>query len=421
MSLEPRPGLATEENAVEHREPKGVSVKRLFVLPAAVLIQMCLGGIYSWSVFVPGLRADYGLTASQTQFIFGLTFGTFTLSMLLAGRLLPTWGPRWVGLLGGLLFACGQMASSASDGRFLGLVLGYSLIGGAGIGFGYVAALTTAVQWFPRHKGLVTGVAVAGFAIGSILLATLATAWLRSGWTILEVWRAIGWAYGAVVCLGSLLLFQPPIDSRGTAVNFIAGKHLLKDPAFRVLGVGMFCGTFAGLLVIGILKPIGIACGVPPETAAKAVGALAVGNAAGRIAWGWISDRIGYSAIPGSLLFLCLTLGTLIAAGFAPVTFVVASLLVGCGFGASFVLYAAQVAARYGVREVGSVYPLLFLAYGVAGITGPLLGGLLHDWTGSYLWPIAVSAVVAAAGAWWTGRATAACSALRTAGRTETT
>jgi OFA family oxalate/formate antiporter-like MFS transporter len=102
-------------------------------------------------------------------------------------------------------------------------------------------------------------------------------------------------------------------------------------------------------------------------------------------------------------------LGALIAAGFVPVTFVAAALLVGFGFGACFVLYAAQVAARYGVNDVGRVYPLLFLAYGMAGLTGPLLGGLLHDWTGSYLWPIAVSAAVAAAGAWWTGRKTAVC------------
>jgi OFA family oxalate/formate antiporter-like MFS transporter len=393
---------------MEHREQNSGTLKQKFVLPAAVLIQMCLGGVYAWSVFVPSLSADYGLTASQTQFIFGLTFGTFTVSMLLAGRLLPGWGPRWVGFLGGLLFACGHMAASASGGRFLGLLLGYGLIGGAGIGFGYVAALTAGVQWYPRQRGLITGVAVAGFGIGSVLLATLATSWMRSGWTILEVWRTIGWAYGSVVCAGSLLLFIPPVDSADAEVKFSGGNHLLKDPVFRVLGTGMFCGTFAGLLVIGLLKPIGIACGLPPETATTAVGSLAAGNAAGRIAWGWIHDRFGYPAIPGSLLFLCVALGALFAAGFVPFTFVAAALLVGFGFGASFVVYAAQVAARYGVKDVGRVYPLLFLAYGVAGITGPLLGGLLHDWTGSYLWPIAVSAAVAVAGAWWTGRRTEA-------------
>ncbi len=404
VNLNPDPDLAAGENAVEYQEPSGVLLKRRFVLPAIALIQMCLGGVYAWSVFVPSLSTDHGLSASQTQFIFGLTFGTFTVSMLLAGRLLPTWGARWVGVLGGLLFACGQMAASSSGGRFGGIVLGYSLVGGTGIGFGYVAALTTGVQWYPKHKGLVTGVAVAGFGIGSVLLATLAMSCLRGGWTIVEVWHAVGWVYGSVVCAGSLLLFSPPIDNTGSSVNVSDKKHLFKDPAFRNLGLGMFCGTFSGLLVIGMIKPIAIASGLPSETPAAAVSALAVGNAAGRIAWGWIFDRIGYPAIPISLLFLGVALGTLIVAGIMPVTFVVAAILVGFGFGACFVLYAAQVASRYGVNEVGNVYPLLFLAYGVAGITGPLLGGMLHDWTHSYLWPITLSAAVATAGAWWTWR-----------------
>jgi len=382
-----------------------VSLKRLFVLPAAVLIQMCLGGVYAWSAFVPSLRTDYGLSAGQTQFIFGLTFGTFTVSMLLAGRLLPAWGPRWVGVLGGLLFACGQLASSASGGRFLGFVLGYGLVGGAGIGFGYVAALTAGVQWYPKHKGLVAGIAVAGFGLGSVILTILTAVWVKGGWTVLEMFRAIGCAYGVVVCASALLLFRPPVGRVRPVATFRLGMRLFQDPVFRVLGLGMFCGTCAGLLVVGSLKPIGLASGLSPEAGAAAIGALAVGNATGRIAWGWISDRIGYPAIPASLLLLCLALGALLAAGTAPVAFAGAAFLVGFGFGACFVLYAAQVAARYGVIEVGRVYPVLFLTYGLAGIIGPLVGGLLHDWTGRYSVPIVASAVVAAAGACWTGRA----------------
>ncbi len=409
MSVAPSPHLVPGEKAGEQGEPTGVAWKRIGVLPAAVLIQMCLGGVYAWSAFVPSLRTDYGLAASQTQFIFGLTFGTFTVSMLLAGRVLPTWGPRWVGVLGGLLFACGQLASSASGGHVLGLVLGYGLVGGAGIGFGYVAALTAGIQWYPKHKGLVTGITVAGFGMGSAIITILTTAWLKGGWTVLEMFRTIGCAYGVVVCFSALLLFRPPVSQARPGAILILGRQLFKDPVFRVLGLGMFCGTFAGLLVVGILKPIGMANGLSPEAASAAIGALAVGNAAGRIAWGWISDRIGYPAIPGSLLFLGLALGALIPAGSAPIAFMAAVVLVGFGFGACFVLYAAHVAARYGVNDVGRIYPLLFLTYGLAGLGGPLLGGLLHDWTGSYLAPIVVSAVVAAAGAWWTSRAAGRC------------
>lgn len=386
------------------------AVKRLFVLPAAVLIHMCLGGVYAWSAFVPSLRTDHGLSASQAQSIFGLTIATFTVAMVLAGRLLTRLGPRCVGLLGGVLFACGHLIAASSGGRFLWLLLGCGLVGGASIGCGYVAALTTGILWFPKHKGLVTGIVVAGFGMGSVVLTILTTSWMEDGWTVLYMFRTIGYAYGAVVCLSSLLLFRPPIGMTHRVVTFSMGMQLFTDPAFRVLGLGMFCGTFAGLLVVGILKPLGIASGLSPEAAAAAIGALAVGNATGRIAWGWISDRIGYPAIPRSLLFLCLALCALIGAGSVPIAFMVAAVLVGFGFGACFVLYAAQVASRHGVNEVGRVYPLLFLTYGVAGLGGPLLGGLLHDWTDSYLAPVAVSVVVAAVGAWWTGRMAGACS-----------
>ncbi len=380
-------------------------MKRILVLPAAVLIQTCLGGVYAWSAFVPSLSTEYGLSAGRTQFIFGLTIASFTVAMVLAGRLMLKWGPRYVALLGGLLFACGHLISAASSGRFLWLLGGFGLVGGASIGFGYVAALTTGIQWFPKHKGLVTGVAVAGFGAGAVLLSMLTTLWLGSGWTVLEIFHAIGLAYGTAVCLGALLLFRPPNASEGTRVNLGTGKYLLKDPLFRALAVGMFCGTFAGLLVIGNLKPIGMAGGLSPDAAAVAISFFAAGNALGRLTWGWIWDRLGYSTIPLSLLFLGVAVVVLLPARLASIAFSVAALLVGFGFGASFVLYAVQVASHYGAAEVGRVYPLLFLAYGVSGITGPPTGGLLYDLTRGYASAITASVIVVLAGVCWTWRA----------------
>lgn len=380
-------------------------MKRLFVLPAAVLIQTCLGGVYAWSAFVPSLGTTHGLSAGQTQFIFGLTIASFTVAMVPVGRLTRQWGPRWVALLGGLLFACGHLLSAASGGRFLWLLVGFGLVGGASIGFGYVAALTTGIQWFPKHRGLVTGVAVAGFGAGAVLLSRLTLTWLGRGWTVLDVFRAIGWIYGTAVCLGALLLFRPPNAGAGAGVNPGAGTHLLKDPLFRSLAVGMFCGTFAGLLVIGNLKPIGIAGGLSPAAAAMAISFFAAGNALGRLAWGCISDRLGYAAIPLALLFLGVAVMVLLPARLANFAFSAAALLVGFGFGASFVLYAAQVAAHYGAAEVGRVYPLLFLAYGVSGLTGPPIGGLLYDLTGGHASALAASVLVVLVGICWTWRA----------------
>jgi OFA family oxalate/formate antiporter-like MFS transporter len=380
-------------------------MKRILVLPAAVLIQTCLGGVYAWSAFVPSLSTDYGLSAGQTQFVFGLAIASFTVAMVFAGRLLPQWGPRRVALLGALLFAGGHLISAAGGGRLLWLLGGFGLVGGASIGFGYVAALTTGIQWFPKHKGLVTGVAVAGFGAGAVLLSRLTTLWLGSGWTVLEILRVIGLAYGTAVGLGALLLFRPPNDRAGTRVNLVSAKHLLKDPLFRALAGGMFCGTFAGLLVIGNLKPIGMAGGLSPDAAAAAISFFAVGNALGRLVWGWVSDRLGYSTIPLSLVFLSGAVVLLLPARLASMTFSVAALLVGFGFGASFVLHAVNVASHYGAAEVGRVYPLLFLAYGVAGIAGPPTGGLLYDLTHSHVAAITTSVMVVLVGACWTWRA----------------
>jgi OFA family oxalate/formate antiporter-like MFS transporter len=146
----------------------------------------------------------------------------------------------------------------------------------------------------------------------------------------------------------------------------------------------MFAGTFAGLLVIGNLQPMIEAAGVAPETATLAISAFAVGNAVGRVTWGWMADRLKAAAIPLSLAFLAVMV---LIAKFAmawPIGAVAVSTLLGIGFGACFVVYAAQTASHYGPAHLGAIYPLIFLAYGLSGLAGPWLGGWLFDRTQSY-------------------------------------
>jgi len=374
--------------------------KRGAVLAGALAAFVCLGGLFGWSAFAVALRAQYGFSALQTQVIFSLTVATFTVCTTVAGRLMGRWGPRPLTLIGGLLFGAGYGLASVSEGRFAVLAVSIGLLSGAGIGFGYICPLTACIQWFPDRKGLATGVTVASFGGGAILLTTLVEALLSRGWTVLEVFRLIGFAYGSVVCLGALLMFRPPVaPSPQIQFQKLVGT-LIRDRAFRTLVAGLFSGTFAGLLLIGSLKPIGLSAGLPSSLAALAISFFAVGNAGGRIAWGWLSDRLGYRTIPWSLLWLGLAVLALIVARHTGPAFLVVSLLAGAGFGACFVLYAAQVARRYGSDQVGRVYPLVFLAYGVAALVGPTLGGFLFDLTGSYVPPLLVSAAIVLAGAW---------------------
>jgi OFA family oxalate/formate antiporter-like MFS transporter len=305
--------------------------------------------------------------------------------------------------LGGLLFACGHLTASASAGQFAWLLAGSGLLGGAGIGFGYVAALTTGIQWFPKRRGLVTGVAVAGFGAGAIILSSLTTVLLHNGYKVLDILHVIGLGYGAVVCLAAVFLFRSPFAA-GAGRGHVVAKDLLKDRVFRALATGIFCGTFAGLLVIGSLKSIGMDGGSTSGTATAAISFFALGNASGRLAWGWLFDRFGYPVIPFSLLFLGGTLALLLLVRFAPAAFSASAFLVGFGFGSCFVLYAAQVALSYGADQVASIYPLVFLAHGVAGITGPPLGGFLYDCTRGYAWALIAGIAVVAFGAWRTFR-----------------
>ena len=353
------------------------------ILIAAVVIQICLGGIYAWSALVPALEDTAGLSAAQTQIIFGCLFGVFTGSMILAGKLLGRFGPRAVAAVGGLLFGAGYLVASFAGGSFWMLLLGISLLAGLGTGAGYVCPLTTCMKWFPNHRGLVTGISMAGFGGGAVLLSALAEALLSGGVDVLMVFRWIGIVYGLSMLVAAAVLRFPAggqvVRRRPTPPL----RLLIRDLFFLALLLGMFCGTFAGMLVVGNLKPIGLAQGIPGGWAAAAISVFAVGNAAGRIAWGWISDRTDERMIPVKLMSLAAPLAVLPWAT-SPAFFLLLSFVIGFGFGACFVVYAARVASQYGPARVGGVYPLIFFSYGVAGVLGPPLGGWLYDTTASY-------------------------------------
>ncbi len=370
---------------------------KYLILLASVVIQICLGGVYAWSSLVPALKESVHLSTAQTQIIFGVLFATFTVSMVVAGRLLDHLGPRVIAGIGGLFFGAGYLLASFSGGHLAVMLVGISLLAGVGTGFGYVCPLATCMKWFPDKRGLVTGISMAGFGGGAVLLAGLAEHLLSQGVHVLMVFRWIGIGYGVALLVASGMLSFPDAGKGVRPRRAPVAKALLRDPFFLSLVLGMFCGTFAGMLVIGNLKPIGLAAGISAVSASAAIGAFAIGNASGRIVWGWISDRTDHRMIPVKLAALGLPLA-LLAWMNSPTPFIVVSFAVGFGFGACFVLYAAQVAVRYGLARVGGVYPIVFLAYGVAGLVGPVLGGWLYDTTASYTPAIAVSCGVVAVG-----------------------
>jgi OFA family oxalate/formate antiporter-like MFS transporter len=369
-------------------------MKRYLVLLASIVIQACLGGIYAWSAFAPALHEVHGLPMARIQLTFGMCVTSFTLVMVLAGRLQQSLGPRIVAAIGGVLFGCGYVLASFCGGRFWLFLAGAGVVAGAGIACGYICPIATCIRWFPQRKGLVTGLAVAGFGGGAVVLSAIASALFARGFDVLEIFRWVGLSYGCAIVVAACFLFVPDEPMHASRSEETPMVPLLAGRDFRMLFAGMFAGTFAGLLTIGNLKPIGLAGGISPGLATMAISSLAIGNACGRVIWGWVSDRIQGHAIPLSLGFLSLSVLALMVAGDFGGGFVAAAFLIGFGYGACFVLYAAAVARLFGPAAVGRTYPLVFLSYGVSGTLGPATGGWLFDLTQSYWSALVVAAAL---------------------------
>jgi len=387
---------------------------RGLVVIGAILIQLALGAIYAWSVFTARLTdpaGSYAFTASQTAWVFSAGLATFATVMVLAGRVLPLIGPRPLTIVGGLLLGGGYVLAGLFGGDFWVQLLCIGVIGGAGIGLAYVVPIAVCVKWFPDKKGLITGLAVAGFGFGATIWVKLAGSWFggllntTSAFDlpgVQSVFVIYGVALAALVLLGSLVMVNPPDDyvpngwtppvtennDHEGAVEFRA-RDMLRTPQFYMLwSVFMFAGI-SGLMVIYCIKLFGIDAlehhGVASAGAitGTAMAWYAIFNGVGRIAWGSISDKLGrketitlMAALQG--LTMLVTYHIFINFGLA-YGFIVAAALIGFNYGGSFALFPAITADYFGNKNVGSNYGWMFTAYGIAGLAGPLLAGYFKD------------------------------------------
>jgi MFS transporter, OFA family, oxalate/formate antiporter len=348
-------------------------MKRIF-LALPFTIMLFLGGIYAWSMFVPSLKEIYGLSASQTQWIFGMVIAAFTTSMLWTDKLLKYIGFRGTILLSALLFSTGYLLASFSGGDFFSLFFGIGILSGIGTGLGYMSSLSVPVTWDPDRKGMVTGLVSGGFAAGSILLTFWVGEMLNNGNDVLVVFRYIAIFYGTGMIIIAMLL-------PGKNDIHLVKLSEIKVPKrkINIMFSSIFLGTFAGLLVIGNIKLIG-GDSYSDFHLSAAIMLFALANFTGRLFWGWISDK--FSAI--ALLSVALSaqgIATFLIGHyqFPIAVFCILIMIIGIGFGSNFVLFARETAQMIGVERLGKIYPIIFLGYGLAGIFGPVTGGILFD------------------------------------------
>jgi MFS transporter, OFA family, oxalate/formate antiporter len=376
--------------------------RRSTVVVGAVIIQLCLGAIYAWSVFTPALQAA-GWTRTETQVVFSVGLATFAIVMVLAGRRLTTWGPRRLAVAGGLTLGAGYVLAGLSGGTELWPVLiGVGLVGGAGIGLAYVVPIAVGMRWFPDHKGLITGAAVAGFGFGALGWVKLAGEWghLIDNHGLGTTFVVYGTLFAVLVLAGSTVMrmpppgwspegFVPPATTAGSGGEEFEPREMLRTPQFHLISITFAVSAGAGLMSIGLMKLYPIEAltsqGIDPVRASAIAGtAMAVffslANGIGRLAWGALSDRLGRkrSVVTMAASQAVILFAFTFMAGNEYLLYLGAA-LIGFNFGGNFALFPALTADEFGNRAVGRNYPWVFLSYGAGGIVFPILGGWLGD------------------------------------------
>jgi MFS transporter, OFA family, oxalate/formate antiporter len=355
---------------------------KLLTVVASFGIMLCLGGVYAWSIFAPELMNDYGFTALQTQMIFGVLIAVFPVTMIFSGKIEHQTTPRQQAVISAAFFGTGYVLAGISKGNFIVFLTGAGLLAGIGTGFGYLTAITTPVKCFPKKQGLVTGIAASGFGLAAVLLSVIGERMIMLEYNVLQIFTIIGIIYGSFILFLSLFMTAPDTS---TAKQQVSIRDFILESRFLKLFTGIFCGSFAGLLIIGSLKSIGAEHGISNTFLVAAISIFSAANFTGRISWGISSDYIK-ARINVALAFTLMAVAILLT-GFttpSPVTFLLLSAVIGFCFGANFVLFAKETANIYGLHNLGIIYSYVFLGYALAGLLGPLTGGLIYDIFSSY-------------------------------------
>ena len=371
-------------------------MKKYTTLAAAFLIMLCLGSVYSWSLVAGELMEHYPFSALQTQIIFGSLIAVFPFAMIVVGKYAHRYPIRYLGYISAVLFALGNLLAAFSQGQFLLVYIGIGLMVGVATGCGYWLSLTTPVPWFPDNKGLITGIAGAGFGLGAVLMSAIIDYMLQNGFDILQVFKVVAISYGAIILIANQFIYKAP-DS--AAPQIFELKTLYSSPTFQRIVGAMFLGTFAGLLIIGNLSLIGHKLGVSYEYVLLSISLFAIANFSGRISWGYIGDKMGSNqGIFLTLLIQALGIFMLLIIPNSGWIFLAVTVLIGFGFGGNFVLFAKKTAQVYGIANLGSIYPYVFMGYGIAGIAGPMVGGVLYDATESFFTAIIIASLMSLGG-----------------------
>ncbi|BAQ51565.1 TPA: OFA family MFS transporter [Streptococcus pyogenes] len=366
-----------------------------------------LGSTYAWSVYRNPILQETGWDQAPVAFAFSLAIFCLGLSAAFMGNLVEQYGPRLTGTVSAILYASGNMLTGlAIDRKEIWLLyIGYGVIGGLGLGAGYITPISTIIKWFPDKRGMATGFAIMGFGFASLLTSPIAQ-WLIETEGLVATFYLLGLIYLIVMLFASQLIIKPTaaeiaildkkrLQNNSYLIEGMTAKEALKTKSFYCLWVILFINITCGLGLISVVAPMAQdLTGMSPEMSAIVVGAMGIFNGFGRLVWASLSDYIG-RRVTVILLFLVSIIMTisLIFAHSSLIFMISIATLMTC-YGAGFSLIPPYLSDLFGAKELATLHGYILTAWAIAALTGPMLLSITVEWTHNYLLTLCVFIVL---------------------------
>ncbi len=375
--------------------------------PAALCVHLCIGQVYAFSVFKTSLVAHFESSQTAIAAIFSIAIVMLGLSAAVLGTWVERAGPRKAMVAAALCWGSGFVIGSIgiAISSLPVLYLGYGVVGGIGLGIGYISPVSTLIKWFPDRPGLATGMAIMGFGGGALIASPLSNKLLgifdsgfdptdknavADGTALSSTFLTLGIVYTIFMLVGAALVRVPPgyaegeetVQQPGTNGALVTAKEAIRTPQFALLWIVLFCNVTAGIGVLEQAAPMiqdffrsGSDSTVSAAEAAGFVGMLSLANMAGRFVWSSLSDVIGrkptYMIYLGGGIVLYALLASIGQQSTA--VFVVLALLIISYYGGGFATVPAYLKDLFGTLEVGAIHGRLLTAWAAAGVVGPLI------------------------------------------------
>ena len=401
---------ATTTNKVDSIEIGSTGLNRWWRVVGGLMMNIALGTLYAWSVFVAPLEKEFGWKRADTSMVFTIAVVVFALTFIVAGRLQDKYGPFWVSLTGGVLVSLGFFLCAFTHSLTY-LFICFGVIGGLGNGFGYSTPIPVMAKWFPDKRGLAVGLAVGGYGAGSAIFGPLANLKLIPAYGVHTTFMILGGIFLVMTVIGAFLLKNPPPGYKpagwtpapataktGATTQEFTPSEVLKTPAFYFMWVAYALGASAGLMVISQLVPFAKSMGIPSAAlVTMTLVVSATGNASGRILSGWMSDALGRLNVLRLMIAVSMISMPLLYLAGSNVSYLyVMVFIVYWCYGTQLSVNGSATADFWGTKNAGINYGMLFTAWGVAGIIGPRIGGVLFDKYKNYQMAFYTAGVLAA-------------------------